>query len=224
MRWRIFLRSAINIVSILTRPTNMMTDTTTLLKSDKSAGKLLSDYRYDWFQRSKVAAYYFADNERLPQYETERVLRDRLNELDPDALKLGCKFTRLDAGEDQVEVTFTADDGTEGQLVAPYVVGCDGARSAVREQAGIAQAVDHQGPRMALLVFRSDGLDELLVDYTGKSIFNIMNPDLDGYWQFLGRFDLNGGWFYHFPVPTDATAENYDSMALPIRTSTNRST
>ena len=173
-------------------------------------GKLLSAYRYDWFQRSKVAAYYFADNERLPQYETERVLRDRLNELDPDALKLGCKFTALDASDDQVVVTFDAEAGSQQTIAAPYVVGCDGARSAVREQAGIAQAVDHQGPRMALLVFRSDGLDELLAEYTGKSIFNIMNPELDGYWQFLGRFDLNGGWFYHFPVPADATAENYD--------------
>ena len=31
-------------------------------------GKLLSDYSYDWFQRSKVGAYYHALNERLPQH------------------------------------------------------------------------------------------------------------------------------------------------------------
>ena len=42
-------------------------------------GNLLSDYTYDWFQRATVRPYYFADNERLPQYNLERVLRARRN-------------------------------------------------------------------------------------------------------------------------------------------------
>ena len=40
-------------------------------------------------------------------------------------------------------------------------------------------------------------LHNLLERYPGKSIFNVMNPELNGYWQFLGRVDLDGGWFYH---------------------------
>src|SRR5687768_18561623 len=38
-------------------------------------GTLLSDYTYDWMQRELVRPYYFTDNERLPQYTTEAVLR-----------------------------------------------------------------------------------------------------------------------------------------------------
>ncbi|MDX1330399.1 MAG: FAD-dependent monooxygenase, partial [Burkholderiaceae bacterium] len=41
-------------------------------------GQLLSPYHYDWLQRDLVAPYYFTTNERLPQYATEAVLRERV--------------------------------------------------------------------------------------------------------------------------------------------------
>jgi 2-polyprenyl-6-methoxyphenol hydroxylase-like FAD-dependent oxidoreductase len=44
-------------------------------------GNLLSGYHYDWLQRELVRPFYFADNERLPQYATEQVLRERVSEL-----------------------------------------------------------------------------------------------------------------------------------------------
>ena len=40
-------------------------------------GTLLGEYAYDWLQRELVRPFYFTDNERLPQYETEAVLRRR---------------------------------------------------------------------------------------------------------------------------------------------------
>ncbi len=170
-------------------------------------GKLLSDYSYDWFQRSKVGAYYHALNERLPQYATERVLRARAEELPQIDLRTGCNVTGLQVRDDEATVEFEGPDGPD-TICTTYVVGCDGARSRIREMAGITQDMDHQGPRMALLVFRSMELDQLLQRYPGKSIYNVMNPEKDGYWQFLGRFDLEGGWFYHTPVPVDANGED----------------
>lgn len=170
-------------------------------------GTLLSDYHYDWFQRSKVAPYYFALNERLPQHRTEAVLRERAMQLPQIDFRTGCKVTELTIGS-EVKLTVETSTGYEAVL-ADYVVGCDGARSRVREMAGISQDMDHQGPRMVLLVFRSKALDQLLERYPGKSIFNVMNPALDGYWQFLGRIDLDGGFFYHSPVPADAEGEAY---------------
>src|SRR3984893_11097378 len=44
-------------------------------------GTLLSSYHYDWLQRELVRAFYFTDNERLPQYLTEAVLRHRVSQL-----------------------------------------------------------------------------------------------------------------------------------------------
>ena len=46
-----------------------------------SYGTLLSGYNYDWLQRELVRPFYFTDNERLPQYATEAVLRHRLSQL-----------------------------------------------------------------------------------------------------------------------------------------------
>ncbi len=43
---------------------------------------------------------------------------------------------------------------------------------------------------MVLLVFRSTGLHRLLERFPGKSFYNVLHPDLNGYWQFFGRVDL----------------------------------
>ncbi len=172
---------------------------------------LLSEYSHDWFQRSQVGAYYFAENERLPQYFLEGVLRERLEELPLASFEAGCTAVGIDQRDHCVEIRFRRRNSSQSDAAAArYAVGCDGARSLVREWSGIRQATDHDGPRMALLVFRSTELDDLMSVHPGKSIFNVMNPDMNGYWQFLGRVDLNGGWFYHSPVPADATESNYD--------------
>lgn len=171
-------------------------------------GTLLSGYHYDWFQRSKVGAYYHAQNERLPQYRTEEVLRARAAELPQIDFRTGSKVVDLVAGADGVSLDVDTGSGID-RLSAAFAVGCDGARSAIRELAGIKQDMDHQGPRMALLVFRSTALDRILERYPGKSIFNVMNPAMNGYWQFLGRIDLDGGYFYHAPVPEGAEGEAY---------------
>src|SRR5919204_2452774 len=42
---------------------------------------LLSGYSYDLLQRELVRPFYFTDNERLPQYATEAVLRRRAAEI-----------------------------------------------------------------------------------------------------------------------------------------------
>ena len=171
-------------------------------------GTLLSNYHYDWFQRSKVGAYYHALNERLPQYRTEEVLRARAVELPEIDFRTGSKVVDLAVHEDAVQLEVETAGGIE-EVNASYVVGCDGARSRIREMAGIKQDMDHQGPRMTLLVFRSKELDRILERYAGKSIFNVMNPAMDGYWQFLGRIDLEGGYFYHSPIPIGAEGEAY---------------
>ena len=176
-------------------------------------GTLLSDYHYDWFQRARVRPYYFADNERLPQYRLEAVLRGRTSELREITFVEGAKVTGVTQDAGGVRVAYVCD-GAERVAEAAYAVGCDGARSVTRDLAGIASETDHEGPRMALLVFRSMELHDLLNRYPGKSIFNVMNPDMDGYWQFLGRVDLQGGWFFHSPVPSGTTRDNFDFKAL----------
>ena len=69
----------------------------------------------------------------LPQYETEALLRDRFEQVRPGRYRSGVTVTGLRDRGDAIEVATTA-----GVALARYVVGADGARSRVREQAGIS--------------------------------------------------------------------------------------
>ncbi len=176
---------------------------------------LLGDYTYDWMQRELVRPFYLTDNERLPQYATEAVLRTRAAELPTVELLFGWRAETVEQDADGVTVTAIPREGdTTRTIRAAYVVGCDGARSIVREQAGITQTLSDHDRKMVLLVFRSPELHELLTRYPGKSFFSVLTPEMKGYWNFLGRVDLGNTWFFHAPVPLGTTKDNYDFQAL----------
>lgn len=178
-------------------------------------GTLLSDYRYDWLQRELVRPYYFTDNERLPQYETEAVLRKRLTELPSVETLYGWSADAVTQDNDGVEVSLRARAGGETRrLRSDYAVGCDGSRSLVRDASGITQTKSDHDRLMVLLVFRSTGLHKLLERYPNKSFYNVLHPDLKGYWRFFGRVDLGTTWFFHAPVPLGTTKDNFDFHAL----------
>lgn len=178
-------------------------------------GSLLSGYHYDWLSRGKVRQYYFTDAERLPQYATEAVLRTRVAQIGCVDILYGWDGTGVTQTGQQVTVTIARHKGTgTRRLTARYVVGCDGSKSVVRQAAGIPQTMDDRERLMALLVFRSPELHELLAATPPKSVYCALHPDLQGYWQFLGRVDLGTTWFFHAPVPLGSTADTYDFTAL----------
>ncbi|HZK60292.1 MAG TPA: NAD(P)/FAD-dependent oxidoreductase [Cryobacterium sp.] len=72
----------------------------------------------------------------LPQYETEALLRRRFEVLRPGGLRQGVSVTGLRDLGDHVELT--AEDGE--RIQARYVVAADGARSLIRQAAGIGWA------------------------------------------------------------------------------------
>ena len=173
-------------------------------------GTLLGPYHYDWYQRVIVRPFYFQDNERLPQYATEAALRARAAQLPEVTTLFGFTAREITQDATGANVTIASADGELQRLRASYVVGCDGARSLVREQAGLTQTFSDHEIRMALLVFRSDRLNELLAHFKGKSFFNVLHPELDGYWRFFGRVDTGKTWFFHAPMPEGTTRDNFD--------------
>ncbi|HLG84218.1 MAG TPA: FAD-dependent monooxygenase [Bradyrhizobium sp.] len=175
-----------------------------------SYGTLLSGYSYDWLQRELVRPFYFTDNERLPQYATEAVLRRRAAQIPAIETLYGWTCEAVHPHADGVSVDIVDRGGERRTLRADYVVGCDGSRSTVREQAGITQTRSDHDRLMVLLVFRSTGLHRLLERFPGKSFYNVLHPELDGYWKFFGRVDLGSTWFFHAPVPIGTTRENFD--------------
>jgi 4-hydroxyisophthalate hydroxylase len=174
-------------------------------------GTLLSGYNYDWLQRELVRPFYFTDNERLPQYATEAVLRRRVSQIPAIETIYGWRAETIHQDKDGAHVEIAARNGGAGRtLSARYVVGCDGGRSIVRDQAGITQTRSDHDRLMVLLVFRSIALHRLLERFPGKSFYNVLHPDLKGYWQFFGRVDLGTTWFFHAPVPPGTTKDNFD--------------
>ena len=185
-----------------------------------------------------VRDYYFQSNERLPQYCTEAVLRERVQQLPSVTTLFGWTAERVEQDAHGASVSiapsgeaaapfysWSADteqqtnrDVSEGEgrrlLRARYVVGCDGGRSLVRESMGIDRGGRDFDQRMVLAVFRSKELHEFLQRFPPATTYRVMKPELRGYWQFFGRIDVGEGFFFHAPVPRNATPDKFDFLAL----------
>jgi 2-polyprenyl-6-methoxyphenol hydroxylase-like FAD-dependent oxidoreductase len=170
-----------------------------------------------WFApagRELVHDYYFQKNDRLPQYQMEKVLRAKLATLPKIEARFGWTATKIEQDANSTHVTVTKGDRTE-VLEADYVVGCDGGHSLVREQIGIPRSGHDFDQLMVLIVLRSRELHEKLGErFPPKSIYRAMHPELKGYWKFFGRIDVGEGFFFHAPVPRDTTRDNFDFMGL----------
>jgi 2-polyprenyl-6-methoxyphenol hydroxylase-like FAD-dependent oxidoreductase len=182
-------------------------------------GHLMSDYWYTYNDApgrgAGVASYFFRRNERLPQYLTEEVMRRHLAGYENVTCLFGWSADALEQDGAGVRVTIAETNGPGRRtLEAEYAVGCDGARSTVREQLGIDRGGADFDQRMVLAVFRSRELHEGLQRFPERTTYRVLRPELKGYWQFFGRVDVGEGWFFHAPVPRDTTPENYDFQGL----------
>jgi 4-hydroxyisophthalate hydroxylase len=176
---------------------------------------LASEYWYAPAGREMVADFYYQRNERLPQYLTESVLRNRVSELGPVTVLFGWSAASVQQDGGGVRVTALQDPGAgRCEIEADYLAGCDGAHSQVREQAGIVSGGADFGQRMVLAVFRSRELHERLERFPLRTTYRVLHPELKGYWWFFGRVDPAGTWFFHAPVHKDATAASLDAHAL----------
>jgi len=165
--------------------------------------------------REIVNPYYFQQNERLPQYQAEYVLRARLAQIENVETRFGWAAESITQNDAGVEIAIVEDGGPGREIVqADYVVGCDGGHSMVREQAGIARDGADFAQLMVLALFRSRELHEGLKRFPPRSTYRVIHPDLKGYWQFFGRVDVGESWFFHSPVPANTTRDNYDFHAL----------
>lgn len=69
----------------------------------------------------------------IPQGETERLLEELLNRLGVQ-VERSVELTRFTTSDSQVTATLRHADGREETVEAPWLIGCDGAHSAVRHQ------------------------------------------------------------------------------------------
>ena len=177
-------------------------------------GNLMSEYWKAPPGREAVRAFYAQDNHRMPQYQLEQVLRDKLQSVHGVDARFGWTVTALDQHEAGARVVAVADDGRSQTLEADYVIGCDGGRSTIRELAGIQRHGTDFEQMMVLAVFRSRDLHERLKRFPERSTYRVMSPALKGFWQFFGRVDVGESWFFHAPVPCEARSQDFDFKGL----------
>ena len=143
-------------------------------------------YSYDWLQRELVRPYYFTDNERLPQYATEAVLRRRAAELPSVETLYGWSAVDLRRTPTACTSTIAERDGDGRRTLrgATWSAATAAARRCASRPASRRPCTDHDR-LMVLLVFRSHGLHELLERYPGKSFYNVLQPDAGGLLEIL---------------------------------------
>ena len=178
-------------------------------------GSLMSKYWHAPAGRELVRSYYYQSNDRMPQYQMEAVLRKKMASLPSVESRFGWTAETVEQDHDGVRVSLVEEAGPGREVwQADYVVGCDGPRSIVRSQVGIARGGTDFDQLMVLVVFRSRELHEGLKRFPERSTYRVMHPDLKGYWQFFGRIDVGEGWFFHAPVPANTTKDNFDFKGL----------
>ena len=179
-------------------------------------GDLMSPYWHATAGREVVRPFYFQDNERLPQYRVEDVLRRKLATLPNVTTMMGWTATAIEQDAHGVRVRVTQEGaGDEIVIAGDYLVGCDGGRSFVREQVGIEREGTDFDQLMLLAVFRSKELHDGLERFPPRSTYRVMHPRHAGYWEFFGRIDVGEGWFFHAPVPAAAAHDkSFDAHAV----------
>ena len=178
---------------------------------------LMSEY---WHRprRGRVAsrAHYYTDGDRMPQYRLEAVLRKKIESL--PSVKVLYETTVKQVEQDESGVSVTYDSGIwpydEETITGDYVIGCDGARSVVRDQLGIERIGSDFEQKMVLAVFSSTVFHDALERFPHSSTYRSLDPEFNGYPFMIGRVVVGESFFFLGPVPNDTSKEDYDFQAL----------
>ncbi|WP_369382508.1 FAD-dependent monooxygenase [Streptomyces sp. cg36] len=176
------------------------------------------------FVRTGVAAPADGEPERTPspglicsQDQLEPLLLCHAAGPDASRVRFGVRLVSCAEGDDGVDaVVEDAATGARHTVRADWVVGCDGAGSAVRDGAGIAMTGPTGLGRYLSIRFEAP-LGELVADRASASYF-LTDRARGG---FLA-VDNDRHWIYQYPLPADGTAEpghfDHQRLAALVRT------
>jgi 2-polyprenyl-6-methoxyphenol hydroxylase-like FAD-dependent oxidoreductase len=129
--------------------------------------------------------------QQAPQYVLEELLRDVASELPEVTLATGQRVSGLEQDDDAVRVAVVDETGARSVIAAAYVLGCDGARSTVRQAIGSAYVGEHALRANFGMVFHAP--EPLAQTVHGPAvqywILNRAAPSL------MGPIDRDGTWW-----------------------------
>lgn len=139
-------------------------------------------------QRTDVCA---EAGQQIPQPLVEEVLREAVTDLESCHLCLGWSLRALQQYDDCVRATIVNEQDQQWQVEASYVLGCDGARSAVRPAIEVHYVGTSDTRPNFGMVFRAPGLENWHPH--GPAVqYWILNPACPG---FMGRMDMVDQWW-----------------------------
>ena len=147
-----------------------------------------------------------------PQTDLEPALKQHVEGCENIAIFWGWKVTSLEQDETGVTLKVSKREGEEKQekqLLAKFVIACDGGRSFLRKQLNVHTCGKFVVARAVSIMIKSDELFARLQPLTGRGI-NICNN---------GRFQgvvvnsrLDGVYAVHLTFPPDTTDEEMDDV------------
>ena len=160
---------------------------------------------------------YSEHSQWIPQYKLEAVLKEHAAALDGVSIEYGQEFISFTQTGDAVTVTILDHGiGAERTLTVDYLIGADGARSAVRDAIGAKLEGRHGLSRNYNTIFSAPGLAE--AHHHGPGIM---------YWQInseapslLGPMDTPDLWYFMPTGVPDGVAHSDDHILDLIRQST----
>jgi 2-polyprenyl-6-methoxyphenol hydroxylase-like FAD-dependent oxidoreductase len=146
----------------------------------------------------------------IPQYTLEKVLLERAMSLETVDLRFGVSFVTATQDASGVTATVEAGNGDQTSVRARYLVGADGARSAVRELIGAKMEGRYGLSHHSNIIFRAPGLAEAHAQ--GPAVV---------YWQIgvdgvsaVGPMDRDDIWFFASGLAQGETLSNEAAAAL----------
>lgn len=144
----------------------------------------------------------------LPQHEFEPILLARAEEFGAE-IHFGHKLISLDQDDDGCTLEFETSNGTV-EVRAPYALGCDGGRSAVRRQLGLR--LNEITPEEQFLVVN---LKAQILDADGHPPESMSYLcDADG---FFTRVRLPHVWRVGWALPADAPQSTDEEIEVRLR-------
>ena len=142
-----------------------------------------------------------AHGSSLSQVETERILMDAVREQKGESIRWNTSVTNVHVDDEGV----TLDTNAGTPIRARYVIGCDGARSAIRKAAGIAMAGENLDSRWVIVDVGEIEKNAL----PPEMLFHYEHPGLDGLNVLIIPF--KGGWRIDVQCKTQADVDKLGS-------------
>ena len=149
-------------------------------------------------------------SEWIPQNVVEGELKRKAQSLPNVRLDFGVELASLSSGADDVEAVVRERDGAQERILARYLVGCDGARSRVRESIGVKLSGRHAYAANYNVILR---IPELDAGYPGPRgimhwIINAESPAIVGP---VGEY-----WYLAKQLPPGVTSLNDEELEAAV--------